>query len=119
MQQEALQNLNTAWQRTTAMYLFTEHAPAKALAVPVDRIHSLTTILRGTLILPRTVPHSPMGVWAVGGLAEPKPVAANARLALPFNVSGVNGRRSVGRLPHTHPQAAEGLCIEGLGKIQV
>ena len=52
-----------AWSKDTKFILFTEHAPTKALAVPVDRIHLLTTILRGTLILPRAVPHSPMGVW--------------------------------------------------------
>ena len=52
-----------AWSKDTKFILFTEHAPAKALAVPVDRIHLLTTILRGTLILPRAVPHSPMGGW--------------------------------------------------------
>ena len=46
---------------------------------------------------------------ACRGLAEPKPVAANARLTFPFNVSGANGRRYVRRLPHTHPQTAEGL----------
>jgi hypothetical protein len=56
---------------------------------------------------------------ACGGLAEPKTVAANARPAFPFNVRGVNGRRYVRRLPHTHPQTAEGLHIEGLGEVQV
>ena len=44
---------------------------AKAQAVPVDRIHLLTTILRGTLILPRAVPHSPMGVWWAAGTPRP------------------------------------------------
>ena len=52
-----------AWSKDTKFILFTEHAPATALAVPVDRIHLLTTVLRGTLILSRTLPHSPMGVW--------------------------------------------------------
>ena len=46
-------------------------------------------------------------------------MAAYACFALPFNASGVNGRRYVRRLPHTHPQTAQGLRIEGLGKIQV
>ena len=35
-----------AWSKDTKFILFTEHAPAKALAVPVIRIHLLTTILR-------------------------------------------------------------------------
>ena len=53
-----------AWSKDTKFIRLTEHAPAKALAVPVSRIHLLTTILRGTLILPRVMPHSPMGgVW--------------------------------------------------------
>ena len=46
-------------------------------------------------------------------------MAAYARPALSFDVGGVNGRSYVGRLPHTHPQAAEGLCVEGLREILV
>ena len=34
-----------AWSKDTKFALFAEHAPAKALAVTVSRIHSLTTIL--------------------------------------------------------------------------
>ena len=49
-----------AWSKETKFILFTEHASATALAVLVDRIHLLTTVLRGTLILPRAMPHSPM-----------------------------------------------------------
>ena len=127
-----------AWSKDKKVIFFAEHAPAKALAVTVDRIHRLTTILRGTLILPRAAPHSPMGIWWAADTPRPLshqdlPASLNAQslrclrmcmwepsdIAPAIDTADVEGERRtrVGRHRHwlresaTNPGSRIPLCL--------